>query len=256
MRRGRTLLTVALLACLGLPTVADAAQTVKLHASLTPERLGHGTTIGFGFRITSRGRGAPAPLRQVEVSYPNDLGIALSGIGLATCTSERLEESGPEGCPTESLMGYGTAETEIPIGSEILHEKAHLTLLRAPVQDGRLAMLFYADGTTPVSAQVVLPGLILPTPPPYGGRIDVSVPLIPSLPGAPEVSLTQLQTTVGPEHLTYYERIGRRLFAYQPQGILLPDTCPRSGFPFAATFAFQDGTRAHAETHVPCPRSR
>jgi hypothetical protein len=69
--------------------------------------------------------------------------------------------------------------------------------------------------------------------------------------------LGQLSTTIGPLHLTYYERPHGRRKTYHPEGILLPETCPRGGFPFAVSLAFADGSHASASTTVPCPgRSR
>ncbi|MGH2853330.1 MAG: hypothetical protein ACRDLF_03950 [Solirubrobacteraceae bacterium] len=247
-------LLVAALLCALLPTTAHAAQSVRLYATLTPKQLGHATTIGFGFQITAPAGRVPPPLTKVEVSYPSDLGIALSGLGLATCAPSTLEELGPAGCPTDSRMGYGTALAEIPIGPEIVHETAHITLLRAPTQNGRLALLFYANGEIPVWAPVTLPGLLLPAPAPYGGRIDINVPLIPSLPGAPPVAITKLHSTIGPEHLTYYEHLHRRGVGYRPKGILLPQRCPHDGFSFAAALTFDGGEQARARTTVPCPR--
>jgi hypothetical protein len=251
-RRAHDLLVAALL-CALFPTTADAAH-VRLYATLTPERLGHDTTIGFGFQITTPTGRVPPPLTRVEVRYPSNLGIALSGLGLVTCTTSTLEALGPAGCPADSHMGYGTALAEIPIGPEIVHETTHITLLRAPTRHGRLALLFYAAGEVPVWAPVTLPGLLLPAPAPYGGRIDIDVPLIPSLPGAPPVAVVKLHSTIGPEHLTYYEHLRRREVGYHPKGILLPDTCPHGGFPFAATFTFRNGGHAHAYTTVPCPK--
>ncbi len=141
----------------------------------------------------------------------------------------------------------------MPIGPEIVHETAHITLLRAPTQNGHLALLFYAAGEVPVWAPVTLSGLLLPAPAPFGGRIDINVPLITSLPGAPDVAVVKLRSTIGPEHLTYYERLHRHRVGYHPKGILLPDNCPHGGFPFAATFTFLDGSHTNAHTTVPCP---
>jgi hypothetical protein len=64
------------LLCTLLPTTAHAAH-VQLYATLTPERLGHDTTIGFGFQITAPAGRVPPPLTRVEVRYPRNLGIAL-----------------------------------------------------------------------------------------------------------------------------------------------------------------------------------
>jgi hypothetical protein len=252
VRRVRDLLSAVLL-CACLPAPALATQSARLDATLTPERLGQGTTVGFGFQIAAPADQVPPPLTEVEVRYPGNLGIALSGIGLADCSPATLATYGPEGCPADSHMGVGSALVEISIGPEIVHETAAVAIVRGPEQNGRLALLVYATGKTPINAEIVFPGLLLPAPAPFGGQVHIDVPLVPSLPGAPDVAVVRLRATLGPLHLTYYERLDGTTVAYHPKGILLPRSCPRGGFPFEAAFTFQDGSHAHARTVVPCP---
>ena len=188
------------------------------------------------------------------MNYPGNLGIALSELGLATCSPNTLETSGPEGCPANSLMGYGTAIAEIPIGPDIEDETANITLIRGPTQQGHLALLFYANALSPISAELVFPGLLLPAPAPFGGRINIDIPLVPTVPEAPDVAVIKLAATLGPEHLTYYEHRHGHNIPYNPKGILLPNTCPHGGFPFTTTVSFLDATHASARTTVPCPK--
>jgi hypothetical protein len=114
-------------------------------------------------------------------------------------------------------------------------------------------VIFFAEGTTPVDTRITFAGLLLPAPAPFGGQVNVGVPLVPTLPGAPYISVVRLRATIGPEKVTYYEQAGGRTLAYRPKGILLPNICPRHGFPFAAQFNFIDGSVARARTAVPCP---
>ncbi len=195
----------------------------------------------------------PAPLTELDVSYPGSLGVAVGELGLATCTKRRLEALGAEGCPADSRMGEGSATAEIPVGPEIVRETAKVAILRAPEQEGHLALLFYATGETPVFAQIPFTGLLLPSPPPYGASIHINVPLVPSLPAGPDVSVVHLHATLGPLGLTYYENNRGKRIAYKPRGILLPHKCPRDGFAFSATFAFLDGSHTTSNTNVPCP---
>ncbi len=254
MRLAHYLLAAVLLcAC---PVAARATQRVKLHATLTPNRLGQPTTIGFAFEIASPVGQVPPPLAQIDIRYPNNLGIAISGLGLAVCFQQRLEEAGLDACPANSLMGSGSALAEIPIGPAILKETAAITLVRAPTQDGHLTLLISVNGQNPVDAQLAFPALLLPAPSPFGGRLQISVPLIPSLPGGPPVAVVRLRTTLGPQGLTYYEHNHGKTVAYHPEGILLPRTCPHNGFPFAADFTFLDGSDATAHTLVACPQTR
>lgn len=252
----RTALRAALLcACLTAvaPARAHAGTTATLNAAFAPERLGRRSTLDFGFSFSAPAGQVPPPLTQIELRYPNNLGIALSGLGLATCTAAILEASGPSACPSDAVMGHGQALTGIVLGSTIITESAPITVLRAPDEEGRIELLFYSEGTTPVNTRIVFPGLLLPASAPFGGLVSIGVPLVPTLPGAPYISVIHLRATLGPIGVTYYEQVGSRTLAYQPRGILLPNRCPSGGFPFAAEFRFLDDSVADAGTAVPCP---
>lgn len=252
----RPVLGILAVVILSLSGTAQAQQSVRLQAALTPERPGQGTTISFGFQITTPAQHVPSPLTGVAISYPIEFGFALSELGLATCTARTLEAFGPEGCPPNSIMGYGTAVAEIPVGSEIREETAHVTIVRTTKHSQYLALLICAEGKTPVSTEIVFPGSILPAAAPFGGRLNMSVPLVPSLPGGPDVAIVRFHSTLGPLHLLYIEHVHGRIVKYKPKGIPLPYHCPRGGFPFAAQFAFQNGGNANATTHVPCPATQ
>jgi hypothetical protein len=238
----------------GTAAATGVSQSVKLSATLTPERLGHGTTVGFGFDISSLGSRTHSPLVGVELLYPSNLGFALSGLGLATCKPATLASFGPKACPPNSRMGSGSAIGQIAAEGAVVPEVAQVAIVRGPTQEGHLALLFYVDGSDPVRAQIVFPGLLIPAGPPFGGAVSLDVPLIPSWPEGPNVALVRLRSTLGPEHLTYYRSVAGRTVPYRPQGILLPRVCPSGGFNFAAKLTFADGSSAHATTSVPCPR--
>jgi hypothetical protein len=245
---------LVLLACALLPAGAEATQIAQLHARLNPEQLGHGTTIVFDFAIATPSGAVPSPLTGLDLYYPADLGIGTSGLGIETCDAATLEVEGVEGCPSQSQMGYGKALVEIPFGPEVLQETTQTRIFMAHLQNGHLGLLFYAYGHAPVAAQIVFHGLVLPAPSPFGGDLATTLPLVPTLPGAPNAAVVQLRSTLGPLHLTYYERVRGKYHPYHPRGIVLPLTCPRGGFRFAASFAFEDGTQTSARTSVPCPR--
>jgi hypothetical protein len=247
----------AVLVCACLPMAAAAgASTAKLTARFHPERLGGRATLDFGFAFSSPAGEVPPPLVEIELRYPNNLGIALSGLGLATCALATLEASGPTGCDSNAVMGHGQALTGIVLGTNIITERAPITIVRAPTQEGRLALLFYSEGTTPVNTRIVFPGLLLPASTPFGGLVSIPVPLVPTLPGAPDISVIHLHATLGPKGVIYYERVDGVTLAYQPRGILLPRNCPRGGFPFAAEFKFLDASHRSARTAIPCPGKR
>jgi hypothetical protein len=250
-RSGSLLIALMTWGC--LLNTAHAAPSAKLHVAFIPERLGRSTTLEFSAQIAVPDGRVPPPLTELNVNYPGSLGIAVGELGLATCSKKRLEALGAGGCPADSRMGEGSATAEIPIGPEILKETAKVAILRAPEQEGHLALLLYATGEDPVFAQIAFPGPLLTSPPPYGASIHIDVPLVPSLPDGPDVSVVHLQATLGPLGLTYYEQIHGKRVAYKPTGILLPHKCPLDGFAFSATFSFLDGSHTTSDTSVPCP---
>lgn len=231
----------------GLPAGAGAQQGAKINARLTPERLGSATTVSLGFQLPARDGASLAALSAMQLAYPPNLGLATSGLGLASCSPGALEALGVEGCPANSRMGSGSATVKLVLKVETVEEHISLALFAGPSPDGYLHVLVYAAGVFPVSAQLLLSGVL------RHGQLSISVPLVPSFPEAPDVVMTQMQLTLG-GRLTYYERSAGRLIPYHPAGVGLPSRCPSGGFPFAATFVFLDGNQASAHTAVPCPR--
>jgi hypothetical protein len=235
------------------PAAFAGRQSVKLAAQLTPEHLGRGTSIALGFEIHSPPGNVPPPLRIVDLRYPANFGVALSGLGIEACNAPTLETLGPAGCPPDSIMGRGSALGEIPFGPSMIDEHATVTIARAEDVNGHIALLFDAQGISPVQANIVFTGVLLPARRPYGGDIMIAVPLVPSLPEAPDVAVVALHAMLGPQGLTYYEQVPGGAIPYTPRGIILPERCPSAGFPFTATLAFEGGEHESASTRVRCP---
>src|SRR5882757_2542729 len=81
---------IALLAGVGTTAGAGAAESVVLHTSFSPEKLGASTTIGFGFDIAGSEGGLPSPLRSVSLSLPAGLNYLDTTLGLAICRPAAL----------------------------------------------------------------------------------------------------------------------------------------------------------------------
>jgi hypothetical protein len=254
-RRCRLGVIVALTSLIAASS-AGAAQVARLHVALVPERLGQGTTIEFGFQIAATGGGVPAPARRIELRYPAHVGIVTSGLGVASCTQAVLEELGQLGCPSRSLMGYGEATGEAEIGDEILQEAGDTAVFMAPLANESINVAFYVNGENPLEDRLIFPGLLLPASPPYGGNLEISVPLLATYPEGPDIALVKLRSTIGPLGVTYYERIHHEFVPYRPSGIILPSLCPSGGFPFAVTVTFANGTTTTSKTRVGCPAHR
>jgi hypothetical protein len=246
----------AVLLCLYPATTASAAQAVALGAAFAPYRLGAPTTIELNLQIQAPAGQIPSALTEVEVRYPENLGFDFSGLGLAVCSPATVAAAGTGGCPADSIMGRGDALAQLRFGPQLVSESASISIARAADEEGHIALLLYASGPSPVNTQILSPAQLLPAGPPFGGRLHMQLPLIPSVPGAPDVAIVSLRVSIGPQGLTYYEQTEGSTLAYIPKGIPLPTTCPRGGFPFAATFSFLDGSHPVAKAIVPCPDPR
>jgi hypothetical protein len=246
-------LALALLACGCLASSAQAAETVALRTSFTPDRLGASTTIGFGFTIANTDGGLPSPLTHVSLRMPKGMNYVTTTLGLSICKPEALVAKGLAGCPPNSRLGFGNAFVEVPFGSDAGHEIPEIQALMGPPHEGNIVVLFYANGLAPVYAQIVFAGELLPGEGAFGGNLDTTIPEIKSVTNGPPVSIINVNSTIGPSHLTYYKHVRGRLVGYKPQGISLPTKCPHGGFPFAAQFTFLDGSQVVTNHSVPCP---
>lgn len=250
----RALLTLGcLLAPFGVPVAAQASEAVALHTSFAPDRLGASTTIGFGFTISSSTGGLPSPLTHLNLRMPQGMNYITSSLGLATCQPTLLAEKGISACPANSHLGYGSAFVEVPFGQSAGHEIPNIEALMGPPHDGNVVVLFYANGLAPVYAQIVFQGELVYGGAGFGESLSAAVPLIPSVTNGPPVSIINVNSTIGPNRLTYYKRVHGKLVAYKPEGVDVPETCPRGGFQFSGEFGFLDGSTVIAKSAVPCP---
>jgi hypothetical protein len=249
-------LTAALLCVLAPASALAVSENATLNASFSPDRLGTPTTITFGFHLVTSEGTAPPPLTGMDLRMPAGMSYTTTTLGLALCQPAALVARGLAGCPPNSRLGYGSAYVEVPFGTGSGHEIPEVQALAGPSPNGNMVVLFYANGLYPVSAQIAFSGEVLPDSGAFGSQLATTVPLVTSVPGGPDVSVVGVTSTIGPSHLVYYKHVHGRLVPFHPRGVSVPEHCPRGGFPFAAEFTFQDGSRTSAQTAVPCPPAR
>ncbi len=245
------LLTVAL-GC----APAQAAETVQLKAGFSPYRLGHSTTLKLGLEIGATGStsdGLPSSLTSFDISMPPNLELITSTLGLAVCQPTTLMADGADGCSANARMGYGSAKIVIPVGSEPVSEATGIEVEMGPPVGEETGVLLYAEGDSPLSVQLLFPGVLVDA---NTQGISTMVPPITTWPGAANVSTVSMDLSLGPERLTYYKRVRDRTVSYHPRGIALPAKCPRGGFTFGATLTFADGSTVTAANTVRCPAGR
>lgn len=249
-------LSLALLCGLAPAAAQAVSERASLHASFLPDRLGASTTITFGFHLSTAEGVAPPPLTAMDLRMPAGMNYTTTTLGLAVCSPAALVAKGLAGCPANSRLGYGSAYVEVPFGTGAGHEIPEIQAVAGRSRTGNLVVLFYASGLYPIQAQLSFAGEVLPDTGRFGSQLAANVPLVASVPGGPDVSIVSVQATLGPSHLTYYRHVHGQLVPFHPRGVSVPERCPRAGFPFAAGFTFQDGSRTSAQTTVPCPSRR
>ncbi len=248
---GLLLLTLAL-AC--LPAVAQAAETASLVVSFSPYKLGKETTINIHVKIANSDGGVPGPVTSFDTRMPPRLELVGSTLGLAVCQPSALLAGGLEGCSPNARLGTGSAQVEVPFGLETVGENASVEALMGPPNGENLGVLLYAEGQTPVYAQSVFPGELLVGSGALGESLNTTVPVTPTLPGAPDASVSSMQLSLGPKHLTYYKTVHGKTVGYRPTGVSLPTRCPAGGFLFQTELTFQDGTYLKVPSRVACPK--
>lgn len=266
MRARRAGLALALVLVGATPTLAahkpgaPANPPVRLDASFDrAARLGGSSALTLALHVDTRR--VPSPVTAIRLSYPRDLGIVASGLGLAAC--ERPDEEfqkilitshGLGGCPRNAVMGYGSARAIVRLLSrrpQLIPEYATLTVLSGPIEHRHLKLVFFIDGQHPFGARLILAGQASGAARPYGGALAVTFPQVQSLRDVAVISLADLEITIGSPRIRYVEH-GRR---YRPEGVAIPTRCPRGGFRFRLDLDFEDGSHRHSVATASCPPS-
>jgi hypothetical protein len=219
--------------------VSETAATIG--ASFSPDRLGARAALTFTVSYTGGELGVPSPVRRAVVHFPR--GLSLHIPRLRSCTVAQLQARGAQGCPAQSLLGSGHAVAEVHAGTEFEHENATVSAFIGPFEGGDPTIEILGQGYTPLDERAVATGVLLPDRSPYGEKLVLSIPPIPSIPLEPDASVIFLTITVGGAHGA----------ARRANTIVLSSSCPAGGFPFAAEFTYADGSTGAASATAPCP---
>jgi hypothetical protein len=222
-------------------TSAQARAGVAIHASLRPDRLGASTAVTFSFRFSESEEGVPRPLSGMVVHLPAGLGTNLRGVPI--CPKARLQSQGPPGCPSGSLLGRGSAVIEIRPASQTLPEQVSMSAFRGPNRGNSPTLEILGQGETPLDESSLSTAVLQPDGTPYGSKLAIAIPPIPTLVLEPDASFQAFSLTIG----------GADRPHAHAGAIFAPRRCPAGGFPFAASFTFTDHSTTSASTAVACP---
>jgi hypothetical protein len=249
LRRMSISLAVLGLVVLGLTSTASAAPTFMFKAEAVPipgfphtgDILGAGAMIeGTGTVSGTEYGGFPPPVTEIKAYAP--AGLKLHPQSFATCAPSVIERSGSGACPKRSIAGpKGSARGVVSFGTERVEETASVQPFFAPSGD----LVFFVDGTTPVSIEILVPVHVLSASPPFGLEFSGEVPLIESVPGALDASAEEVTIGVGAAY-----RRGKKTISY----ITIPKKCSKGGWPVKIQLSFLGGATAEASYKIPCPR--
>jgi len=239
------------LVCLASTPVATATPTTTLKVTSIPIPgfPGTGYILDAGaetvVQMTISGNeyaGAPSPLTQAIFYIPP--GVTLTTTGFADCATTVLERIGPAGCPMSSHAGpVGEGLGVVSFGNERVEEKVSIQGFFSATG----GLTFYTQGTTPAAFEFLEDGSWATASAPYGRKFTVNVPLVETVPDAPDASVTSFRVFVG----AAYKRGGKTV-SY----ITLPKHCPKGGFLLKAELKFLSGEVVPASYDQPCPRHR
>lgn len=233
-----TCLALLGLVFLGAPAPASAeeipAPTVRVKAAAVPipgfpgtgNFYGQGADVeatleieGSGYGASAQNpKGSPPPISAVNVYLPR--GVKLHPSGFASCTEATLKNVGPSGCPKKSIASApGSVLGEVTFGSERVPEPATLRAFFAPGG----GLLFYTQGVSPVSLEVVSTGKYVRSSGKYSWELQTLVPAVATVPGAPFASVSKIHLKAGAAFRSHGKVIS---YGTVPK----KGECPKGGF--------------------------
>ncbi len=224
------------------PPPPPEATTATIKASFSPDRLNAKAAFTFAVHFAGGELNVPSPVRKAVVHFPP--GLTLDVPRLRSCSRAQLQAHGPHGCPAQSEIGTGRALADVHVGSTVEGEEAAIAVFVGPPQGLNPTIEIIGQGYSPLEERVVITATALPDNPPYGEKLVMSVPAIPTIPLEPNASTVSFSMTVGGKAAREH---------HNPNTVLLPSRCPTGGFPFAAEFTYEDGSTSTSTTTVPCP---
>ncbi len=210
---------------------------------------------GSGYGATPQNpNGSAPPVSGVNVYLPK--GVVLHQSGFGSCALATLQNVGPSGCPKSSIASpIGSVLGEVTFGSERVPENA---TLQAFFTSGG-GVLFYTQGTTPVSLEVVSQGRYVRSSGKYSWELQTLVPAVATVPGAPLASVSRIHLKAGAAYRSHGKVISYGTVPKRGE-------CPKGGFygkvevTFGGSFGGEREFGIPAKTvsdviRVPCPRS-
>jgi hypothetical protein len=217
---GLVALTAAAIADQAGPSPSGQIQT--LDASHSPNKASKkkkkvGAKVKITLNLKKTDGTQPSPTVDAIVTLPK--GTGLNYTKFVTCDKAKLQASGPSGCPSKSKVGTG----KLTAGAEPVIPSVNGTVTAFNGKNKTYLLYVVPE----ISSPLVIPGKLIGK-----STLDFDVPLVPTLPGQPNATLTFFEVTTGGK-----AKKGRKKFNY----IENPTKCPAGGWVWKIAFKYENG---------------
>jgi hypothetical protein len=241
-------LATALLGMLAITAVAIAGQagpspsgqTQVMDAAHSPNKASKkkkpvGTNVTITISLSKTDGSKPSPTTHTTVTLP--AGMQLNYTKFPQCDQNKLAAQGPKGCPGKSKVGAGSIKANAqpvvtdPVGGTV-----------TAFNGKNKTYLLYV--VPELSSPLIIPGKLKGTK--KNPILDFAVPLVPTLPGQPNATLTYFQVKTGKKKI----KKGGKTYWY----IANPTKCPSGGWPWKLAFTYENGETLTPTDNATCKK--
>jgi hypothetical protein len=228
------LVSVAAAAIAGEAGPSPTGQTQGLEASHSPNKASKkkkkvGTKAKITLNLKKQDGTQPSPTVDAVVTLPK--GMGLNYRRFVACDKAKLEANGPSGCPRKSKIGSG----KLIAGAEPVIASVQGTVTAFNGKSKTYLLYVVPE----ISSPLVIPGKL------KGSVLDFDVPLVPTLPGQPNATLTFFEVTTGGK-----TKKGKKSYNYLEN----PTKCPSGGYPWKIAFKYENGEALTPTDNATCKK--
>lgn len=230
---GLVALTAAAIA--GEAGPSPTGQIQGLEASHSPNKASKkkkkvGTKVKITLNLKKTDGTQPSPTIDSIVTLPK--GTGLNYTKFVACDKAKLEANGPSGCPSKSKVGSG----KLTAGAEPVIPSVQGTVTAFNGKNKTYLLYVVPE----ISSPLVIPGKLK-------GKsvLDFDVPLVPTLPGQPNATLTFFEVNTGGK-----AKKGKKTYHY----IENPTKCPSGGWQWKLAFKYENGESLTPTDNATCKK--
>jgi hypothetical protein len=221
------------------PSPSGQIQTLEVTHSPTKKsskKKKTGTKVKVTLTLKKGDGTKPSPTTDAIVTLPK--GMGLNYRDFPTCTQSALERQGPKACPRGSKVGSGRLEAD---ASPVIAKVGGT--IAAYNGKNRTYLLYIVPE---ISSPLVIPGKLTSS-----NVLDFDVPLVPTLPGQPNATLTFFEVTTGAT-IRKTKRVRGKRRKVKVNYLENPTRCPSGGYPWKIAFKYENGESLAPTDPVSC----